>query len=64
MLSKDMNHGCILAVEGNVGTWLIMHVSISSWLKALPPLTLSMCLKYISLKEFSMEHDPHIIGVT
>ena len=41
-----------------------MHVSISSWLKALPPLTLSMCLKYINLKEFSMEHDPHIIGVT
>ena len=44
--------------------WLIMQESLSSWVKSLPPLSLSMCLKCISLKAFSLEQLPHIIVVT
>ena len=41
-----------------------MQDTISSSLKSRPPRIFSMYLKYIILKEFSLEQEPHIIVVT
>ena len=44
--------------EGVPGFWLNIQLCISSSLKSRPPLTLSIYLKYIILKEFSTEQLP------